>query len=373
MGPSIILDKSAIQSFGKPALRELARYFYQNITPILLYEILADLKKAGKTDEEAKRQVSILSDKVTAIDSIVNMDYRTLAYASLIGKPFKVDRRPIVYGNTVIDKNGQVGGFIDYQPESLALLRWQEQSFEDKDEEFADDWRNAIAEMDWALLTKSLPKVDARPEDLPALIAIVDETLTEPEVQATLLSFIMTEMRLESKCRAQISCRWNRASPKIYTLREFAPYAFHCARITMMLYLGVTYELLSTSRTVRLDLEYFYYVPFTNIFCSGDRSHKTMKAFALEEDQTFIAAEDLKRELDELARCRVDDPHIEPDPESIIVTMWKKYLHHFAPQARPRRQISKKESEETMNKLAPILEAIKGAPGRNRDARRFPV
>lgn len=373
MGPSIILDKSALQSLGKPALRELARYFYRNTTPILLYEIIADLKKSGNTDEEAKTQVGVLSDKVMPGDSIVNMDYKTIAYANLIGEQIKMDRRPIVYGQTVVDKNGKVGGFVDLQPESLALLRWQEQSFENQDEEFAKGWRNAIAGMDWPAFGKSLRRTDTRPKDFPALITIVDALIAEPEVQAGLLVILLNELRLDPVRRAQIIRRWNFDSPNIYTLREFAPYAFHCARMLMMFYWGVTYEMLPTSKTVRLDLEYLFYAPFANIFCSGDKSHKAMKAFALGEDQTFIAAEDLKRELDELAKHRVEDPHIEPEPRSFIVTMWKKYLRGFAPQARPPRHISKEESDKTMKELAPMMEAFREAAKQNPDAaRRFP-
>ncbi len=43
MGPSILFDKSAIQSLGQQALHEVSRYFYTVVPPVLLMETLADL------------------------------------------------------------------------------------------------------------------------------------------------------------------------------------------------------------------------------------------------------------------------------------------------------------------------------------------
>ena len=43
MGPSIIFDKSAIQSLGQQSIYEVNRYFHTVFPPVLLHEILADL------------------------------------------------------------------------------------------------------------------------------------------------------------------------------------------------------------------------------------------------------------------------------------------------------------------------------------------
>ncbi len=43
MGPSILFDKSAIQSLGGKSLSEVSRYFYTVVPPLLLMETLADL------------------------------------------------------------------------------------------------------------------------------------------------------------------------------------------------------------------------------------------------------------------------------------------------------------------------------------------
>ena len=45
MGPIIILDKSALQSLSYDEIYTLNRHYFLNITPVLIIEILADLKK----------------------------------------------------------------------------------------------------------------------------------------------------------------------------------------------------------------------------------------------------------------------------------------------------------------------------------------
>lgn len=48
MGPSIIADKSTIQSLSTDELIIFNKYYMPNIVPVLLLEILANLKKPQK-------------------------------------------------------------------------------------------------------------------------------------------------------------------------------------------------------------------------------------------------------------------------------------------------------------------------------------
>jgi len=52
VGPTTILDKSAFQGLSKRELRWFQHYFLENVTPVLVQEIVADLSKEvrkGKT------------------------------------------------------------------------------------------------------------------------------------------------------------------------------------------------------------------------------------------------------------------------------------------------------------------------------------
>ena len=50
MGPTLMCDKSSLQSLNPQELNALRRYYALNVPPILVTEILADLKKEGESD-----------------------------------------------------------------------------------------------------------------------------------------------------------------------------------------------------------------------------------------------------------------------------------------------------------------------------------
>ena len=84
MGPFVILDKSSIQTLSFDEIVFLNRYYWVNIPPILLTEILADLKK-NQESEEAKSEVISLAKKLLQSDSAINMPYERMIEASLVG------------------------------------------------------------------------------------------------------------------------------------------------------------------------------------------------------------------------------------------------------------------------------------------------
>ena len=54
MGPIIILDKSVLQSLSFEEIKFLRRHYLVNIVPVLVIEILGNLKKYA--DDEARSQ-----------------------------------------------------------------------------------------------------------------------------------------------------------------------------------------------------------------------------------------------------------------------------------------------------------------------------
>src|SRR5438552_503534 len=92
MGPSILFDKSAIQSLSGPAVREVSRYFYTVVPRVLLHETLADLSLKPDNPADAKLVVARMADKVYPFDSIANADWRTMCAASLLGHHVPMSR-----------------------------------------------------------------------------------------------------------------------------------------------------------------------------------------------------------------------------------------------------------------------------------------
>src|SRR5439155_8481505 len=97
MGPVIVCDKSTVQALSRDELSALRRYYSLNIPPVLLVEILGDLKKHA--DAAAGRdEVRMLADKLVPACSAVNMDFRKLIRGELAGYQVAMDGRPVLPG-----------------------------------------------------------------------------------------------------------------------------------------------------------------------------------------------------------------------------------------------------------------------------------
>jgi len=71
MGPTILLDKSTLQSLSKKELVILNKYYFLNVPPILLHEIKTDLSKKTITEEK----VTEIANKIIQKDSAINIDW----------------------------------------------------------------------------------------------------------------------------------------------------------------------------------------------------------------------------------------------------------------------------------------------------------
>lgn len=92
MGPTIILDKSALQSLSLHEIGALNRYYIHNIAPVLIVEILGDLKKKS-SGGFSQDKVAELAQKAFPSISNVNVHYRHLLQASLMGRAVPMDGR----------------------------------------------------------------------------------------------------------------------------------------------------------------------------------------------------------------------------------------------------------------------------------------
>ncbi|MBI5395254.1 MAG: hypothetical protein HZA91_08170, partial [Verrucomicrobia bacterium] len=100
MGPTILLDKCALQSLGREEINSLASTFCVNAPPILIEEIVADLKKSKGLMKDARHEVEVLARKLRAcLGSIyINVHYRVLCEGEVLGYEVKMDRLTLIGG-----------------------------------------------------------------------------------------------------------------------------------------------------------------------------------------------------------------------------------------------------------------------------------
>lgn len=371
MGPSIIFDKSAIQSLDQQSIYEVNRYFYTVFPPVLLYEILADLSLNTSDLKTSKTKVAEVARKVMPSDGITNIHFHPICIQNLLGIEVEMDRRPLVGGGRdVISKDGKKGVFLDVQPENQAVLRWRSGEFNQDDLEFAAQWRQTIKTFDLEGTKKSLPKPVSRLRSLAELNSFVNIMMTDAELQVRLLDLLLDYLRCEPYIRDWVRHRWR---VNDYTsIEEFAPYAFHCLRVQTLFCLGMSHGILGTKPSNVIDVEYLYYTPFAHIFCSGDKLHEQLAPLVLKVDQSFVKRDAMHQALKELVEERKESAQAEPNEQSLIKELWIKHWGRFVPQTSTE-PISEERNKRIMEELKPIMEALQEESRKAPQQHRFPV
>lgn len=348
MGPSIILDKSAVESIGREALHVQSEFFYTVVTPILVWEVCGDIQKAreGKCDP---KKVQSLAHKVKPFDSIVTTDWRKLCIAELSGFRFEENtgprRRAAVDGfHRVPLPQGGFGDVLEEQPEAVALMRWYCGKWTKEDLVYAEEWRRVTKKIDLEEFKRRFGPARQPVETPEILQSLVKKVLDDPSLQYFLLSLLVEEITPSLVQQTRLLKRW-------IGIRNWPPHAWycrHCIKTFLTFYLAVGGGLVGTKSTNRVDVEYLLYLPFAPIFVSGDNgSHGKLAPLLIASDQTFVHATEFRSALEEQAnreslRREQDDPSkldaLEPPASSLIHQLWVKVLGHFRTPPSARSQ-----------------------------------
>src|SRR5882672_3841301 len=109
MGPPILIDKSALQSFSYDELTALYRHYDVVVCPTLIAEIQADLAKHPATPDEDKKKVSYLAYQASGIGARTIVRFENLLLQNLAGSSFPLGPQiPRFDGKRVQGKNGSV-------------------------------------------------------------------------------------------------------------------------------------------------------------------------------------------------------------------------------------------------------------------------
>jgi hypothetical protein len=297
--PALILDKSAFQALSRDEHgRRLFRY-RENITPILLREILADLAKSdGAKSPEVS--VRILADKFLGSGGVVNADHRMLCAADLTGTGrFAADGRPVLDQYTEgHGPGGEASILVGPTPSNHAILRWAAVRFSTEERNLAIGLRAAAGSFSVDALYGRLRQHQVllpRPRSISEIPDIADDLLVRASLQAAFIDWLMEQLRLPADIRIAVGQRWNAAGRPL--LADFAPYAHHCTRVLCLVLIGMRHKVLSARKTNRLDAEYLFYIPFCEVFVSGDALHAQLAPMVLGRGRRFVPLRDFKAEM----------------------------------------------------------------------------
>jgi hypothetical protein len=298
-GISMILDKSAYQSLSKTQMDRLGRYFTIVNTPILVREILGDLKKATPDGSLNSPKVQELATKIPILDTTCNAHFSVLINAELQGKKIDFFSSMVDTGERV--KLDEHEDMIMVRPsmEKKSLDRWKEGEFTKMDELFSQLWREITLKPEPIHnYRKYLREVNSqynRLTNAAHIMKIVKAVLMNPAYFTDNLKGAIENFNVPADVARIAFYRWETERPK--HLFAFAPYTFYCQMVKMFFSICLQNNVVGTRATNLVDLEYLYYLPFCEVFVSNDDFHKKLVPHLLIERQQFVRGQELKEDL----------------------------------------------------------------------------
>jgi len=296
MGPTIIFDKSFLQSISVDESVFLSQFFITNVTPLFYIETLGDLDLGDhKSGKPISKVISELSKKVPD-DSEPNVFHLRLILGDLLGYKVEMDGRMIITGGEEkTDPDGNIGLFFKESSEQLALRRWHGGEFYEIERDISHGWREMLSNMNFDSILgiiKNIVPEELKLSNSVQVLEFVDNFLKTTKID--LLLYLILELTgLPHKHYQKMLNRWNDGN--FNDFNKFAPYAFYILRLNLFFYICMLRGLESKNRPSHIiDLAYLYYLPFCNVFVSSDKLHKRIAPLFIRPNQMFVYGVELK-------------------------------------------------------------------------------
>ena len=193
--PVIITDKSAVESFNIDEVNMLYKYFFINVPPILIAEMMKNLEPSKKRKIPPIDRIISLARKAWGLNSMINAEYRHLCYSALIGMPIPLTgvcapSNPLTVVET---EDGSIGNFLEETEQEMALVRWQYGQFTQEEKAIAKLWRETDKRIEPDSYKKLLDALSIKlPEvkQLDALPSAVDKLFNRLNLQEELYKLL---------------------------------------------------------------------------------------------------------------------------------------------------------------------------------------
>ena len=333
MGPLLLIDKSAIQSFSPAETNALHRHYSVITCPILIQEIKANLVKHPEDPALSQNKVATLADKADGFGGFTIDHHNVLCYASLMGAQFRLwPQIPRFDGKEEIDKHGRRGVVFEEAPERKSLARMANKDFSEEDFEQAKRHVQALSETDLEAIHKE--NISMFPENTAVksfldLVSFLDNPRRDSQKETlSTIEAIMKALQFSEVAKQRVRHRWEVFGRP--SMRQFSEYGHYFHRVDILFHVGLTAGLIPTSRRSKaiIDYQYLFYAPFAHAFCSGDSFHREFSKHLLRPDQEFIWAADLKKDLKVISDCHA----------SMSATDRKWYIRNFGNRPPPIRE-----------------------------------
>lgn len=352
MGPITLFDKSFLQSLSVDESVWFDHFFYPVICPTFYVETLANLKKPNLR-RSAEEEVGIMADKFPEMHGAPIPYYQAMAISNLMGQKIPMTGQIPLASFRAVKSVKHKGVVHEPSPEFKAFRRWQLREFDAIEREFASEWRKKVQSLDLksdADGFRQLGISGRRCRSLTEAKSMADEFVNKNAQPFERLKLAYLFLSVPQEHQQSIMMRWLRFNCP--PLSIYAPYAAFVLTVELFFQFALAANHISSNRASnRLDIAYLYYLPFCQVFVSGDKLHRKCTSLFMRDNQRFVWAQDLKCALSTLdthfSSFRESEKeegvmYIALQPpiefESIVSQLWDKYLPTWRKHANEPRK-----------------------------------
>lgn len=382
-GPSLIFDKSSLESLNLDEAMMMDNFYMSTITPLFFVECLADLEKAIRSKSTPEQLVGSLANRTPDVQGNPNAHHLHILQAELHRQfDFKnVLGRVALAGGRRIQLGDKKGVVYQQSEEAEAFLRWSRREFLEVERDMAKRWRRSLTAVDFkAMVTRVSEEIGPWriPKSLPDAKQIADTVIDylDPEF---LLNFGLDLLGVPQATEWVVNDWKERRRPN---LREHVPYFVFLLTINIFFCLVLSTQLLRNVKpSHQVDLAYLYYLPFCSVFTSKDNFHAQTVPLFLGPMQDFVNGIDFKEDMKRLVAQYSALPEevlrtglinyaaYPPDDDSFITTrMWNKYLPRWRTfKDEPKKPRDPEEDKRNIEELRRMSESPELEPGDETD------
>jgi hypothetical protein len=371
LGPSLIFDKSSLESLSLDEAVLMDNFYMSTITPLFFVECLADLEKKISSNSTPEQLVGSLADRTPDSQGYPNVHHIEILKGEL-SRQFDMKTtygRVAMAGGERVQLGDKKGVVYRRSPEREALERWTERHFLEVERNIAKNWRRALTRIDFDAMVKAVMAHLGhwrKPKSVEDAKQIADTIIDymDPE---WLIRFGL-DLLGAPEATDYVIGHWIKLRRP--PLREYLPYFIFLLTINLFFCLVLPTQLLKNVKpSHQVDLAYLYYLPFCSVFTSKDNFHAQIVPLFLNENQTFVNGAEFKEELrrlneyysalpeEDLKTGLINFAKHPPDDTSFLTTrLWDKYLPRWREikekPREPRDPETEKRLIEELNRMA---------------------
>lgn len=384
LGPSLIFDKSSLESLSLDEAVLMDNFYMSTITPLFFVECLADLEKRISSNSTPEQLVGSLADRTPDSQGYPNVHHLQILKGELSGQ-FDIKTtygRVAIAGGEPVQLGDKKGVVYRRSPEREALERWTERHFLEVERNIAKSWRRALTRINFDAMVQGVMGQLGRwrkPKSIEDAKQIADTIIDymDPE---WLIRFGLDLLGVPEATIYVIEDWTKRRRPP---LREYIPYFIFLLTINLFFCLVLPTQLLKNVKpSHQVDLAYLYYLPFCSVFTSKDNFHAQIVPLFLKENQTFVNGTEFKDELKRLneyysALSReeqktglINFAKYPPDDTSFLTTrLWDKYLPRWREiKAKPKEPLDPEAEKKLIEELKQMSDSSELQPHDERDS-----